>query len=149
MMRALRSRMTLAVLSVIAFAVAGGCGRKQAATPSPTPSIQEQRAARAAEVPQPIQDRWDYLNRIRQSDAYADIDRTRVDEQNQLGVVVAANLPPDRVDSIMKKAMGALAQKFPDSNMTLDAYAPATPLRKLGTARYNSQTGQVTYTPAQ
>lgn len=89
------------------------------------------------------------MNRIRQSDAYADIDRTRVDEQNQLGVVVAANLPPERVESIVKKAMEALAQKFPDGDMTLDAYAPTTPLRKLGTAHYNAQSGQVSYTATQ
>jgi hypothetical protein len=31
----------------------------------------------------------------------------------------------------------------------LEAYAPATPLRKLGSANFNAQSGKVTFTPAQ
>jgi hypothetical protein len=116
-------------------------------TPSSTPSIQEQRAARAAEVPRPIQERWDYLNRIRQADTYDVISRTRVDDQNQLGVVLAANLTPEQTEELMKKALEAVAKKFPAEDVTLDAYAPTNPLRKLGTARYNAQNRQVTYTP--
>jgi hypothetical protein len=45
--------------------------------------------------------------------------------------------------------MEALARKFPGEDMTLDAYAPATPLRKLGTANFEAQTGKVTFTPVQ
>ena len=121
-------------------------GSESETTPSPTPSIQQQRAARAAEVPQPIQERWDYLNRIRQADGYDAIDRTRVDDQNQLGVVLTANLKPDQVEAVVKKTLEALAKKFPGEDMTIEAYAPAQPLRKLGAAHYSAQTGQVTYT---
>ncbi len=126
---------------------APGCNRTEETVSSPTPSIQQQRAQRAAEVPQPIQERWDYLDRIRQSDAYDAIDRTRVDNQNRLGVVVAANLKPDQIEAVVKKALEALAKKFPNEDMSLDAYAPSQPLRKLGSAQYDAQTKEVTYTP--
>lgn len=126
---------------------APGCNRTEETVSSPTPSIQQQRAQRAAEVPQPIQERWDYLNRIRQSDAYDAITRTLVNDQNQLGIVLAANVTPANAAAVTKKAMEAIAQKFPASDMSLDAYAPAHPLRKLGAAHYNAQTGAVTYTP--
>src|SRR5262245_47421206 len=113
-------------------------------TPAPSPSIQEQRAAGPAELSPPVQERWDYLNRIRQADIYDGIGRTRVDDQNQLGVVLAAELKPEQIEELTKKALEALAKKFPAKDMTLDAYAPTKPLRKLGTARYNAQSGQVT-----
>ena len=64
-----------------------------------------------------------------------------------LGVVLAADLKPEQIEELMKKALEALAKKFPAQEMTLDAYAPTNPLRKLGTARYSVQSGQVTYTP--
>lgn len=126
-----------------------GCGRTKEGAASPTPSIQQQRAARAAEVPKPIQERWDYLNRIRQGDAFDAIDRTLVNDQNQLGVVLSAQITPENTAALMKKAMEELAHRFPDEDMTLDAYAPTTPLRKLGTVHYSAQSGQITYQPAQ
>jgi hypothetical protein len=127
---------------------AAGCNRSQETAASPTPSIQQQGAQRAAAVPQPIQERWDYLNRIRQSEDYDAIRRTLVNDQNQLGVVLAANVTPENAAAVTKKAMEAIAQKFPASDMNLDAYAPTKPLRKVGTAHYNAQTGAVTYTPS-
>lgn len=126
---------------------APGCNRTEQTAASPTPSIQQQGAQRAAEVPQPIQERWDYLDRIRQSDAYDAITRTLVNDQNQLGIVLAANITPANAAAVTKKAMEAIVQKFPANDMSLDAYTPAHPLRKLGTAHYNAQTGAVTYTP--
>jgi hypothetical protein len=45
--------------------------------------------------------------------------------------------------------MEELAHRFPDEDMTLDAYTPTSPLRKLGTASYNAKSGQITYQPAQ
>jgi hypothetical protein len=131
----------------LSFNACSRSGSQGEITPSPTPSAQVQRAARAAEVPPPVRERWDYLNRIRQADTYDAIDRTRVDDQNQLGVVLAANLNPEQIEELMKKALEALAKKFPAQDMTLDAYAPSKPLRKLGTAHYNAQSMQVTYTP--
>lgn|GEM_PF-6379687 len=139
-----RGLVVAASLGMIACGRSGSSGE----TPlPPTPSIQQQRAARAAEVPQPIQERWDYLNRMRQADAYRAIERTRVDEQNQLGVVLAANLKPDQIEAVVRKALEALAKKFPNEDMSLGAYAPGKPLRKLGIANYRAESGQVTYTP--
>ena len=131
----------------LSLSACGRSGSQGEITPTPTPSIQQHAPARAAELPPPIQERWDYLNRIRQADAYDGIGRTRVDDQNQLGVVLAADLKPEQIEELMKKALEALAEKFPAQEMTLDAYAPTNPLRKLGTARYSVQSGQVTYTP--
>ena len=86
-------------------------------TPSPTPSVQQPPPESAAEIPPAIQKRWDYLNRLRQSDAYSAIDRTLFDQQNHLGVVLASNLTAGQTASVMAKVMEALAQKFPDEDM--------------------------------
>ena len=98
-------------------------------------------------MPPAIQKRWDYLNRLRQSDAYSAIDRTLFDQQNHLGVVLASNLTAGQTASVMAKVMEALAQKFPGEDMAWIAYAPTTPLRKLGAANFHAGTGKVIFTP--
>ncbi|HEY2799430.1 MAG TPA: hypothetical protein VGI85_02460 [Chthoniobacterales bacterium] len=124
----------------------GRAGSRSEATPPPPPSIQQERTP---EVPQSIQQRWDYLNRLRQSDAYSSINRTLLDDQHHLGAVLAANLSAEQMAAAMTNVMEALARKFPSEDMILDAYAPSTPLRKVGAANFNAQTGKVTFTPAQ
>lgn len=125
----------------------GRAGSSDETTPSPAPSFQQPPAKSATDVPPAIQKRWDYLNRLRQSDAYSAIDRTLFDKQKHLGVVLASNLTAGQTASAMTRVMEALAQKFPDEDMVLDACAPTTPLRKLGAASFNAKTGKVTFTP--
>ena len=124
------------------------CHKPQPATETATPSEQQTRAARAAEAPDSIQQQWTYLNRIRQSDALNTvIDRTLLDGQNQLGVVLFSSVTPDKVPDLMRTIMTEMAKEFPKANVSLNVFASATPPRKMGTAHLNGQTGEVTYVP--
>ncbi len=124
------------------------CHKPKPAAESATPPEQQVRAARAAEVPKSIQQQRTCLNRIRQSDGLnSTIDRTLLDEQNQLGVVLFSTVTPDKVPALMRTVMTEMAQEFPKENVTLNVYESASPLRKMGTAHRDGQTGEVSYTP--
>ncbi len=115
---------------------------------SPTPSEEQVRAERDAQAPDEMQKQWTYLNRIRQSDALnTSIDRTMLDDQNHLGIVLFSSVTPDKVPALMRQVMTEIAQEFPREDLTLDVYQSATPPRKMGNAHLDGQTGQVTYTP--
>ncbi len=139
------------IVRLILFLLAGSlgataCHKPKSATESPTPSIQQKRAERAAEAPENIQQKWTLLNRIRQDDSLQ-IGRTLLNEQNQLGVVFDSSVAPDKAETRMQQVMTEMVRKFPNTDITVIAYESATPLRQLGSAHLNEQTGQVTYTP--
>lgn len=137
----------LPVLAAGLFCLAA-CHRTNPAAESPTPSEQQVRAERDAQAPDEMQKQWTYLNRIRQSDAFnTSIDRTMLDDQNHLGIVLFSSVTPDKVPALMRQVMTEIAQEFPREDLTLDVYQSATPPRKMGNAHLDGQTGQVTYTP--
>ncbi|HEY3664171.1 MAG TPA: hypothetical protein VGL24_13540 [Chthoniobacterales bacterium] len=124
------------------------CHRSNPAAESPTPSEQRVRAERAAQAPEETQRQWDYLNRIRQSITLSSsIDRTQLDDQNRLGIVLFSSVTPEQVPALIHQVMPKMAEEFPRTDLTLDVYQSATPLKKLGTAKLNGQTGEVIYTP--
>ncbi|HXA08442.1 MAG TPA: hypothetical protein VNW28_00580 [Chthoniobacterales bacterium] len=124
------------------------CHKLKPAAENATPSEEQVRATRAAEVPKSIQQQWTCLNRIRQRDGLnSTIDRTLLDEQNQLGVVLFSTVTPDKVPALMRTVMTEMAQEFPNDNVTLTVYASANPPRKMGTAHRDGQTGEVSYVP--
>ena len=91
---------------------------------------------------------WTYLNRIRQSDTLStSIVRTLLDDQNRLGIVLFSSVTPENVPALMRQVMTEMVKEFPRTDLTLDVYQSATPPKKLGTAKLNGQTGEVTYTP--
>ena len=124
-----------------------GCSRTKEATAPATPTEQQKHAERAAEVPETVQRHWTFLNRLRQNDPFDVIDRTMVDEQNQLGVVLNSSVTPDKVPDLMKQVMKKMAAEFPDQDLTLSAYAPSNPLRKFGTIHLDGKSGEAVYTP--
>ena len=126
-----------------------GCSRTKEATAPATPTEQQKHAERAAEVPETVQRHWTFLNRLRQNDPFDVIDRTMVDEQNQLGVVLNSSVMPDKVPDLMKQVMKKMAAEFPNEEITVAAYIATTPLRKLGTAHLDGKTKEASYTPAQ
>lgn len=133
----------LAVLLTLA-----ACHKPEPATEAPTPSVQQKRAERAAEVPESMQRHWTFLNRLRQEDDYSSvIHRTQVDEQNQLGVVLYSSVALESVPDLMRKVMTTMAQEFPHEDVTLAVYQTATPPKRIGTAHVDGQTGEATYTP--
>ncbi|HZJ14149.1 MAG TPA: hypothetical protein VFD27_03820 [Chthoniobacteraceae bacterium] len=89
-----------------------------------------------------------FLNRIREADPQArTIDRALMNEQNELGVVLDRTVEMDKIPALMKTLLTKMAQEFPGEDLTVLAYTPSNPPRKIGTARLNAQTRDMTYTP--
>lgn len=136
---------------VAALAVAASLGMAACVKPKPvaetaTPSPQEKLAARAAVVPKPVQDQWTILNRIRQDESLS-IGRTMLDDQNQLGVVLAADVAPEKVEGIMRTVLTEMAHDFPKEDVTVGVFQSANPPRKIGVAHLDGKTEEATYTP--
>ena len=126
-----------------------GCSRRDETT-QPAPLTDQQKdAQRAAEVPETTKLQWTFLNRLRQNDPFDAIDRTMVDDHNQLGVELDASVTAGKVPALMKKVMAKMAEEFPHQDLTVSAFAPGYPPRKFGTVHLDGKTGQAIYTPAQ
>ena len=137
-----------AVLLVAGLFSLAACHRPQPEAERPTPSEQQNRAEHAAQVPEATQRHRTYLNRIRQSDALnTSIDRTLLDDQNQLGIVLSSSVTPDKVPALMRKVMTEMAHEFPREDLTLTVYAASNPPYQIGTAHLNGQSGETIYTP--
>jgi hypothetical protein len=53
----------------------------------------------------------------------------------------------DKIPALMKTMLTQMAREFPDQNLVIIAYAPSSPPRKVGTARLDARTRDLTYTP--
>ena len=90
-----------------------------------------------------------FLRQIRQTDPqYQTIEKAVLNEQNELGVILNRQVDMDAVRPLMKTLLTQMAKAFPGQNLTVIAYAPSEPPMKIGTARLNAHTRQMTYTPA-
>jgi len=136
------------ILLVVALSVFSACHKPEPVAQSPTPSVVQKRAERAAEVPASMQRHWTFLNRIRQDDAFNSlIDRTMLNEDNQLGVVLFSSVKPEQVSDAMNKVMTEMGREFPHEDATVAVYQLATPPKRIGTAHLDGQTEKATYTP--
>ena len=137
----LRLMLGAALLSLLA------CQKIKPEIENPTPSDQQRQAARAAEVPESTQRKWTHLNRIRQKDAFnTSIDRTLLDDQGQLGIVLYISVAPEKVPALVRDVMTEMAREFPQEDVTLGVYRSASPPQRLGTAHLDGKTGESTYT---
>ena len=92
----------------------------------------------------------DFLNRIRQADPqHRTIDRAMLNEQNELGLILDRTVEMDKVPDLMRTILGQMAREFPGQDLTVLAYTPSNPPHKIGTAKLNAQTRDMTYMPAQ
>ncbi len=92
----------------------------------------------------------DFLNRIRTADPdHRTIDRAMLNEQNELGLILDRTVEMDRVPDLMRSILTQMAREFPGQDLTVLAYTPSNPPHKIGTARLNAQTRDMSYTPAQ
>ena len=90
-----------------------------------------------------------FLHRLRQADPrYQTIDKAVLNEQNELGVILNRQVEMEAVRPLMKTLLTQMAKAFPGQNLTVIAYAPSEPPMKIGTARLQARTRQMTYTPA-
>jgi hypothetical protein len=91
----------------------------------------------------------EFLHRLRQADLrYQTIEKAVLNEQNELGVILNRQVEMEAVRPLMKTLLAQMAKAFPRQNLTVIAYAPSEPPMKIGTARLNARTRQMTYTPA-
>jgi hypothetical protein len=92
----------------------------------------------------------DFLNRIREADPqHQTIDRAVLNEQNELGLILDRTVEMDKVPDLMRTILGQMAREFPGQDLTVLAYTPSNPPHKIGTAKLNAQTRDMTYTPTQ
>jgi len=89
-----------------------------------------------------------FLNRLRAADPQQRaIDRAMLNANNELGLILDRSVELDKVPALMKTMLVQMAREFPGENLTVLAYTPSEPPRKVGTARLNAQTRDMTYTP--
>jgi len=89
-----------------------------------------------------------FLNRIREADPQGKtIERALLNEQNELGLVLDRTVEMDKIPALMRTMLSQMAGEFPGENLTVLAYTPSNPPRKIGTARLDARTRDMTYTP--
>ena len=89
-----------------------------------------------------------FLNRIRKADPqHQTIERAVFNEQNELGLILNRSVEMDKIPALMRSMLVQMARAFPGQDLTIFAYTPSNPPRKIGTARLNARTRDMTYTP--
>jgi hypothetical protein len=90
-----------------------------------------------------------FLNALREADPqYQTIERAVMNEQNELGLILSRNVQMDDIPKLMRSILKRMASEFPGQDLTVVAYAPSNPPLKIGTARLDAQSREMTYTPA-
>jgi hypothetical protein len=90
-----------------------------------------------------------FLNRIREADPQGrTIDRALINEQNELGLILDRSVEMDKIPALMRTMLTQMAREFPGEDLTVLAYTPSSPPRKIGTAHLDARTRDMTYTPA-
>jgi hypothetical protein len=88
-----------------------------------------------------------FLKRIRKNDPqHSTIERAVFNEQNELGLILSRSVELDKIPALMRVMLVQMAREFPNQDLTILAYAPSNPPRKIGTARLNARTRDMTYT---
>ena len=91
----------------------------------------------------------EFLHQLREADPrYQTIDKAVLNDQNELGIILDRRVEMEAVRPLMRTLLTQMAKAFPRQNLTVIAYAPSEPPLKIGTARFNARTRQMTYTPA-
>ena len=140
-------RIAAAGISLLACAILVACDIAPTTTAVP-PSTSQSNSASAAGGHELRQRQADFLNRIRTADPQQrTIDRALLNEQNELGLILDRSVEMDKIPDLMRSMLTQMAREFPGQDLTVLAYAPSEPPRKIGTARLNAQTRDMSYTP--
>ena len=118
--------------------------------PANVPSVTFQRSSTAyLETEGNLKQRQvEFLNRIRKADPqHQTIERAVFNEQNELGLIFNRSVEMDKIPALMRSMLIQMARAFPGQDLTILGYAPSNPPRKIGTARLNARTRDMTYTP--
>ncbi len=138
----------LAALAGAATAFQGcGPGPQQQAQPGPPPPKIEHRAPAQASARDARVKQLEFLNRIREADPdKRTIQKALLNEQNELGLILNRSVEMESIPALMKTMLTEMSKEFPGQDLTVIAYAPSNPPMKVGTARLDAQTRQMTYT---
>ncbi len=91
-----------------------------------------------------------FLNRIREADPQQrTIDRALLNEQNELGLILDRSVEMQKIPDLMRAMLAQMAREFPNQDLTVLAYAPSDPPRKIGTAHFDARTRAMSYVPEQ
>jgi len=130
------------------FWLLASCDTRQSISSSNAPPAEQNR------VPQPDdrsnfkQRQLAFLNRIREADPQQrTIDRAMLNEQNELGIILDGNVAMDRIPDLMRMMLTEMAREFPGQDLMVLAYTPSNPPRKIGTARLDGRTREMSYVP--
>ena len=135
---------------VFCFALWIGLSASNASVPANVPSVTFQRCSTVyLETQGNLKQRQiEFLNRIRKADPqHQTIERAVFNEQNELGLILNRSVEMDKIPALMRSMLAQMARVFPGQDLTIFAYAPSNPPRKIGTARLNARTRDMTYTP--
>lgn len=135
------------IAAVAIGALAAGCDEPTSAPPSSQTESRPTTPPIATDNGK--QRQADFLNRIRAADPqHQTIDRAMLNDQNELGLILDRSVEMDRVPDLMRSILTQMAREFPGQDLTVLAYTPSNPPHKIGTARLNAQTRDMSYTPA-
>jgi hypothetical protein len=124
------------------------CDTRQSISSTNAPSVEQNRVAEPDARQDFKQRQLAFLNRIRESDPQQrTIERAMLNEQNELGLILDGNVGLDRIPDLMRTMLTEMAREFPSQDLTVLAYAPSNPPRKIGTARLDGRTREMNYVP--
>ena len=90
----------------------------------------------------------EFLNRLRQADPqFKTIDRAVINGENELGLILDHSVSMDSIPALMRTMLAQMAKEFPGQDLTVIAYAPATPPLRIGTAHLDIRTHEMSYSP--
>jgi hypothetical protein len=126
-----------------------GLSARSTSAPTTAPSITFQRSSAAFLENDNLKQRQiAFLNRIRKADPqHQTIERAVFNEQNELGLILNRSVEMDKIPALMRSMLVQMARAFPGQDLTILAYTPSNPPRKIATARLNARTRDMTYTP--
>lgn len=132
---------------VAACGLLGGCDAPVTVSPT-SPTADREPEAQLSQAPALRQRQMAFLDRIRAADPQGTtIERALLNEQNELGLILNRSVPLDKIPALMRSVMTQMAKEFPGQDLTVLAYTPSNPPHKIGTARLDARTSDVTYTP--
>lgn len=138
------------LIGVLAGLVVTGCRPANGPDASSTTSASESKPLYdpRTQAPDLRQRHVAFLNKIRQADPqFKTIEKAILNEQNELGLILDANVQMDSIPALMRTMLTQMAKEFPDQDLNVIAYTPSNPPRKIGTAHLNARTRDMTYTP--
>jgi len=132
------------------FSLWTGLNANSASVPAISPSVTFQRSSTVyLETEGDLKQRQiAFLNRIRKADPqHETIQRALFNQQNELGLILGRSVEMDKIPALMRSMLVQMARVFPGQDLTVLAYTPSNPPRKIVTARLNARTRDMTYTP--